>query len=50
MISEEKLKILTEGAKYDVSCSSSGSGRKNTPNGMGNGFAAGRCHSFTPDG
>ena len=46
MISEEKLKILTEGAKYDVSCSSSGSGRKNTPNG----FTAGCCHSFTPDG
>ncbi len=49
MISEEKLKILTESAKYDVSCSSSGSGRKNG-GGMGNGFAAGCCHSFTPDG
>lgn len=49
MISEEKLKILTEGAKYDVSCSSSGSGRKNV-GGMGNGYAAGCCHSFTPDG
>lgn len=49
MISEEKLKILTESAKYDVSCSSSGSGRKNT-GGMGNGYAAGCCHSFTPDG
>ncbi len=49
MISEEKLKILTESAKYDVSCSSSGSGRKNT-GGMGNGYVAGCCHSFTPDG
>ncbi|MDE6410984.1 MAG: putative DNA modification/repair radical SAM protein [Clostridia bacterium] len=49
MISEEKLKILTEGAKYDVSCSSSGSKRKNG-GGMGNGYAAGCCHSFTPDG
>lgn len=49
MISEEKLKILTEGAKYDVSCSSSGSNRKNA-GGTGNGFAAGCCHSFTPDG
>lgn len=49
MISEEKLKILTEGAKYDVSCSSSGSRRKNE-GGIGNGSAAGCCHSFTPDG
>ena len=49
MISEEKLKILTESAKYDVSCSSSGSGRKNT-GGIGNGYVAGCCHSFTPDG
>lgn len=50
MISEEKLKILTEGAKYDVSCSSSGSKRQNTKGGMGNGYAMGCCHSFTPDG
>ncbi len=49
MITEEKLKILTEGAKYDVSCSSSGSSRKNK-GGMGNGYVAGCCHSFTPDG
>ena len=49
MISLEKLKILTEGAKYDVSCSSSGSERKNK-GGMGNGYVAGCCHSFTPDG
>ena len=49
MISEEKLKILTESAKYDVSCSSSGSGRKNG-GGMGNAAPAGCCHSFTPDG
>ncbi len=49
MIREELLKILTEGAKYDVSCSSSGSGRKNE-GGMGNGYASGCCHSFTPDG
>lgn len=49
MISEERLKILTESAKYDVSCSSSGSGRKNA-GGMGNGYVAGCCHSFTPDG
>ncbi len=49
MISEEKLQILTESAKYDVSCSSSGSRRKNE-GGIGNGYAAGCCHSFTPDG
>ena len=49
MITEEKLKILTESAKYDVSCSSSGSGRKNA-GGMGNGYVSGCCHSFTPDG
>lgn len=49
MISTEKLTILTNGAKYDVSCSSSGSSRKNE-GGLGNGMAAGCCHSFTPDG
>ncbi len=49
MIAEEKLKILTESAKYDVSCSSSGSKRKNG-GGIGNGYPAGCCHSFTPDG
>lgn len=50
MIDENKLKILTEGAKYDVSCSSSGSKRANTPGGIGNGSMGGICHSFTPDG
>ncbi len=49
MITQEKLTILTESAKYDVSCSSSGSKRKNE-GGVGNGYAAGCCHSFTPDG
>ena len=49
MIAEEKLKILTESAKYDVSCSSSGSGRTNA-GGIGNGLPDGCCHSFTPDG
>lgn len=49
MISLEKLKILTESAKYDVSCSSSGSHRKNA-GGMGNANPYGCCHSFTPDG
>ncbi len=49
MIDERTLMILTESAKYDVSCSSSGSGRKNE-GGIGNGYASGCCHSFTPDG
>ncbi len=49
MIDERTLVILTESAKYDVSCSSSGSGRKNG-GGIGNGYASGCCHSFTPDG
>lgn len=46
----DKLKILAEGAKYDVSCVSSGSSRKNTAGGLGDSFAGGICHSFTPDG
>lgn len=46
----EKLRILSGAAKYDVSCSSSGSQRKNTPNGIGSGSQAGICHSFSADG
>lgn len=49
MISAEKLKILVESAKFDVSCSSSGSSRKNK-GGIGNANAGGICHSFTQDG
>ncbi len=49
MIDERTLTILTESAKYDVSCSSSGSDRRNE-GGIGNGYASGCCHSFTPDG
>ena len=50
MIDLEKLTILTDSAKFDVSCSSSGSNRKNTNNGIGNGYYGGICHSFTEDG
>lgn len=50
MISAEKLKILTEGAKYDVACSSSGSSRKNTPDGTGDAHKAEYAIPFTPDG
>lgn len=46
----EKLKILADAAKYDVSCSSSGSSRKNSKNGLGNAHASGICHSFSADG
>lgn len=46
----EKLKILTDAAKYDVSCSSSGSNRKNSSKGLGNGHFAGICHSWSEDG
>lgn len=50
MIDEERLRILTEGAKYDVSCSSSGSRRSNAAGGTGNAAIGGICHSFTADG
>ncbi len=46
---EEKLKILADSAKYDASCSSSGSTRK-SKNGIGNTAYAGICHSFASDG
>lgn len=45
-----KLNILADAAKYDVSCASSGSNRKNSTKGIGNGVACGICHSFTDDG
>ena len=47
---EEKLRILSDAAKYDVSCSSSGSSRKNTNNGLGNAAISGICHSWSADG
>ncbi len=50
MLDAERLEILTESAKYDVSCSSSGSNRVNKNRGLGNGSVGGICHSFTPDG
>lgn len=46
----DKLKILSDAAKYDVSCSSSGSKRSNTKNGIGNGKVSGICHSWASDG
>lgn len=46
----EKLKILAEAAKYDVSCASSGTSRSNTRKGIGSTEGWGICHSFTEDG
>lgn len=45
----EKLKILADSAKYDVSCSSSGGTRKNN-GGIGNSAPAGICHAWSSDG
>lgn len=47
---QNKLNILSDAAKYDVSCSSSGSKRKNKKGGIGNASVSGICHTFTPDG
>jgi len=46
----KKLEILADAAKYDVSCSSSGSERKNKPSGIGNASKSGICHSWSEDG
>lgn len=46
----KKLGILAESAKYDISCASSGTTRKNTNQGIGNANGWGICHSFTEDG
>jgi putative DNA modification/repair radical SAM protein len=47
---KEKLEILADAAKYDVSCSSSGGNRKNTSKGLGDSSATGICHTYTEDG
>ena len=46
----EKLQILSDAAKYDVACTSSGVDRKGGGRGMGNSIGAGICHSFSSDG
>ena len=46
----DKLKILADSAKYDVSCSSSGSNRKNKKGQLGNAAISGICHSWADDG
>lgn len=46
----KKLEILTDAAKYDVSCTSSGSSRRGVKGTMGNAVSGGLCHCFAADG
>ncbi len=46
----KKLEILTESAKYDVACTSSGSDRAGKPGAIGSTLGCGICHSFASDG
>jgi putative DNA modification/repair radical SAM protein len=46
----DKLKILTDAAKYDVACTSSGVNKKAVVGGIGSAAACGICHSFAADG
>ncbi len=46
----DKLQVLTDAAKYDVACTSSGVERKGDGRSIGNCVAAGICHSFSGDG
>lgn len=47
---QDKLTILSDAAKYDVSCSSSGSHRGNDRSGLGNAACSGICHTWSTDG
>lgn len=46
----KKLEILTDAAKYDVACTSSGSSRRGGQGTMGNAVSRGLCHCFAADG
>ena len=46
----DKLAILSDAAKYDVACTSSGTERSNNGRGIGSAAACGICHSFASDG
>jgi putative DNA modification/repair radical SAM protein len=50
METAHKLDILSDAAKYDASCSSSGSSRRAAPGGIGNGAVGGICHTWSADG
>jgi len=47
---QQKLEILTDAAKYDVACTSSGADRKGQAGSLGNAAACGICHTFSADG
>src|ERR1044072_6170390 len=49
---QSKLRILADAAKYDASCASSGSAKRDSVNGRGMGSTEGMgiCHSYAPDG
>jgi putative DNA modification/repair radical SAM protein len=47
---DQKLAILSDSAKYDASCASSGSSRENSAGGIGTAAKAGVCHSWSDDG
>lgn len=47
---EDKLRILSDAAKYDVACTSSGVDRRGKSGSLGNSIASGICHSFSADG
>ena len=47
---DQKLEILSDAAKYDVACTSSGVDRRGKQGYLGNSCAAGVCHSFAADG
>ena len=48
----EKLAILSDAAKYDASCASSGSTKRDSSDGrgLGSNTGSGICHSYAPDG
>ena len=48
----KKLSILADAAKYDASCASSGTNKRNSraSGGIGSTTGTGICHSYTPDG
>ena len=46
----KKLEILSDAAKYDVACTSSGVDRKGKGGMLGNSVASGICHTFSGDG
>ena len=50
MTIQKKLEILSDAAKYDVACTSSGVDRKGVNGSLGNSVACGICHTFSADG